>query len=252
MGEQHALSMGSMGLGTGITNEVLAVVSHDLRNPLSIISVGASLLDGGQHSEKERAEILRVIKSASDRMERLLADLLAVARLDGGQSLPVTPAPMDLGSLLEEVRASFECPARRNGRLLECRVAGTLPTVHADRDRIHQVLSNLVGNALKFTPPGGTIAIEAEAVPGEVRCSVRDTGPGLSEEDMDRLFDPFWQAQKTACLGYGLGLKIAKCIVEVHGGALSVESVPGAGTTFTFTLPVANSHGNGHGNGHAR
>ncbi|HZM51628.1 MAG TPA: histidine kinase dimerization/phospho-acceptor domain-containing protein, partial [Vicinamibacteria bacterium] len=86
MGEQHALSMGSMGLGTGsITNEVLAVVSHDLRNPLSIISVGASLLDGGKHSETERAEILRVIKNASDRMERLLADLLAVARLDCGQ-----------------------------------------------------------------------------------------------------------------------------------------------------------------------
>ena len=243
MGEQHALSMGSMGLGTGsITNEVLAVVSHDLRNPLSIISVGASLLDGGQHSERERAEILRVIKNASDRMERLLADLLAVARLDCGQSLPMTPAPMDLASLLEDVRASFECHAHRNGRQLECRVNGALPTVHADRDRIHQVLSNLVGNALKFTPPGGTVTIEAETVPGEVRCAVRDTGPGLGEEEMDRLFDPFWQAVKTARLGYGLGLKIAKCIVEAHGGALSVESVLGDGTKFSFTLPVANGH----------
>ena len=112
MSEQHALSMGSMGLGTGsITNEVLAVVSHDLRNPLNIISAGASLLDGGQHSEHERAEILRIIKSASDRMERLLADLLALARLDGGQSLPVSPAPIDLGPLLEEVRSAFACPA---------------------------------------------------------------------------------------------------------------------------------------------
>jgi signal transduction histidine kinase len=243
MSEQHALSMGSMGLGTGsITNEVLAVVSHDLRNPLNIISAGASLLDGGQHSEHERAEILRIIKSASDRMERLLADLLALARLDGGQSLPVSPAPIDLGPLLEEVRSAFACAARRNGRRLECRMAGPLPTVQADRDRIHQVLSNLVGNALKFTPAGGTVTIEAESVPGEVRCSVRDTGPGLTEEEKDRLFDPFWQAEKTARLGFGLGLKIAKCIVEAHGGRLSVESAPGAGSTFSFTLPVANGH----------
>jgi len=240
MGEQHALSMGAMGLGTGsITNEVLAVVSHDLRNPLNIISVGASLLDGGQHSERERAEILRVIKNASDRMERLLADLLAVARLDCGQTLPVSPATMDLRSLLEEVHAAFACPARGNGRRLECRMPETLPSVHADRDRIHQVLSNLVGNALKFTPTGGTVTIEAEAVPGEVRCSVRDTGPGLTEEEVDRIFDPFWQAEKTARLGFGLGLKIAKCIVEAHGGSMSVESVPGEGSTFSFTLPVA-------------
>ena len=240
MGEQHALSMGAMGLGTGsITNEVLAVVSHDLRNPLNIISVGASLLDGGQHSERERAEILRVIKNASDRMERLLADLLAVARLDCGQTLPVSPATMDLRSLLEEVHAAFACPARGNGRRLECRMPETLPSVHADRDRIHQVLSNLVGNALKFTPTGGTVTIEAEAIPGEVRCSVRDTGPGLTEEEVDRIFDPFWQAEKTARLGFGLGLKIAKCIVEAHGGSMSVESVPGEGSTFSFTLPVA-------------
>ena len=243
MSEQHALSMGSMGLGTGsITNEVLAVVSHDLRNPLNIISAGASLLDGGQHSEHERAEILRIIKSASDRMERLLADLLALARLDGGQSLPVSPAPLDLGPLLEEVRGAFAYAAQRNRRRLECRMTGTLPSVQADRDRIHQGLSNRVGNALKFTPTGGTVTIEAEAVPGEVRCSVRDTGPGLTEEEMDRLFDPFWQAEKTARLGFGLGLKIAKCIVEAHGGSLSVESAPGAGSTFSFTLPVANGH----------
>jgi signal transduction histidine kinase len=243
MGEQHALSMGAMGLGTGsITNEVLAVVSHDLRNPLNIISVGASLLDGGQHSERERAEILRIIKSASDRMERLLADLLAVARLDGGQSLPVSPADMDLRPLLEEVRSAFACPARGNGRQLECRMPETLPRVHADRDRLHQVLSNLVGNALKFTPMGGTVTIEAETLPGEVRCSVRDTGPGLAEQEMDRIFDPFWQAEKTARLGFGLGLKIAKSIVEAHGGSMSVESVPGKGCTFSFTVPVANGH----------
>jgi signal transduction histidine kinase len=244
MSEQHAFSMGSLGFGAGsITNEVLAVVSHDLRNPLNIISVGASLLDGGRHSEEERSEIVRIIKNASDRMERLLGDLLALSRIEGGQSLPVTPVRMDLGSLLEEVRGAFECPARCNGRRLECRIAETLPPVQADRDRIHQVLSNLTGNALKFTPRGGTITLEAEAAPPEARCTVRDTGPGLTDEEIDRLFDPFWQAEKTARLGFGLGLKISKCIVEAHGGAMSVTSAPGQGCTFSFTLPLANEDG---------
>ena len=146
---------------------------------------------------------------------------------------------MDLRSLLEEVRDAFACPARRNGRSLECRIAETLPAVHADRDRIHQVLSNLVGNALKFTPRNGTITLAAEAAPGEVCCSVRDTGPGLTEEQVERIFDPFWQAEKTARLGFGLGLKIARCIVEAHGGAMTVVSAPGCGSTFSFTLPVA-------------
>jgi signal transduction histidine kinase len=244
MGEEQAVSMGSMGMpGNGsVTNEVLAVVSHDLRNPLNIISVGTSLLDGGQQSAEEQAEILRIIKSATDRMERLLADLLSLTRLEGGRTLPVQPTAMDIGSLLHEVCDSFSRAARAQGRVLECHVAEGLPSVSADRDRIHQVLANLIGNALKFTPRGGTVTLEAVLTGNEVRCSVRDTGPGMTEEEMDRLFDPFWQAEKTARLGFGLGLKIAKCIVEAHGGTMYVDSVAGGGSTFSFTLPVADGH----------
>ena len=234
-------TMGTMGPGGGsVTKEVLAIVTHDLRNPLNVIAVGASLLDRGEQSAEERSDILRIIRSATDRMERLLSDLLTVTSMEEGRALPVQPTRMDLGCLLAEVRDAFGAPARCQGRGLECRFPDQVPHVQADRDRIHQVLANLVGNALKFTPKGGTVTLEAAVGDGEVRCTVRDTGPGMTEEEIDRLFDPFWQAEKTARLGFGLGLKIAKAIVEAHGGVLSVESEPGAGSTFSFSLPLAN------------
>jgi signal transduction histidine kinase len=241
MGEEQAISMGPVGMTTGssVTQEVLAVVSHDLRNPLNIISVGTSLLDGGEQSASERAEILLIIKRATDRMERLLEDLLSVTGIENGRALPVQPRPLDIRPLLEEVRESFARPARVQGRALECRMPERLPLVHADRDRVHQVLANLIGNALKFTPKGGKVTLEAVANDGHVRCAVADTGAGMTREEMGRLFDPFWQAQKTACLGFGLGLKIAKSIVEAHGGEMTVASVPGSGSTFAFTLPLA-------------
>lgn len=242
MSEEQAVSMEPLGLGP-VSNEVLAVVTHDLRNPLNIIAMGASLLDGGEQSDEERAEILRTIKRATDRMERLLADLLALTRLQCGRALSVHPEPMDLQGLLAEVGDGFSRVARSQGRSLECHVPEGLPEVRADRDRVHQVLANLVGNALKFVPRGGTVVVEAAASEGEVRCSVRDDGPGMTEEEMARLFDPFWQAEKTARFGFGLGLKIAKCIVEAHGGRMHVESVPGGGSTFSFTLPVAGERG---------
>jgi signal transduction histidine kinase len=245
MGEQ-AMAMGSLGLVPGsVTKEVVAVVSHDLRNPLNIISVGASLLGGGTQSEEERAEILRVIKSATDRMERLLGDMLSLTRLENGSTLPVEPASMDVAALLEEVRGSFARTAKAQGRRLECRISESLPPVWADRDRIHQVLANLVGNALKFTPRGGTVVLEAAMADGQVRCSVRDDGPGMSAEEVERIFDPFWQAEKTCRFGFGLGLKIAKSIVETHGGSMMVESAVGAGSTFSFTLPLAAGRGEG-------
>ena len=235
-------TMGTMGLGGGsVTKEVLAVVTHDLRNPLNIISVGASLLDRGEQSAAERSDILRIIRNATDRMERLLSDLLTVTSMEEGRALPMQPARMDLASLLAEVRDAFAGPARAQGRQLECRLPAEVPEVQADRDRIHQVLANLVGNALKFTPKGGTVTLEAAVGASEVRCLVRDTGAGMTEDEIDRLFDPFWQADKTARLGFGLGLKIAKAIVEAHGGELAVASEPGAGSTFSFTLPLASA-----------
>jgi signal transduction histidine kinase len=240
MDDAHVVSMGSLGLGTGsVTNEALAVVTHDLRNPLNIISVGTSLLDDFAQSEEERAEILRTIKRATERMDRLIEDLLTLVRIEGGCVLALKPMRMDIGSLIEEVRDAFAHPARTEGRHLQCRVTESLPAVYADPDRVYQVFANLIGNALKFTPKGGSVAVDAEMGRHDVRCSVSDTGPGMTKDELERVFDPFWQAEKKARLGFGLGLKIAKCIVEAHGGAMQVASTPGTGSCFSFTLPLA-------------
>ena len=122
---------------------------------------------------------------------------------------------------------------------VECDVPDALPAVQVDCDRVQQVVCNLVGNAMKFTPPGGRITVAARADGDEVEVSVKDTGAGMSEADLERVFEPYWQAQRTASLGAGLGLKIAKGIVEAHGGRIWVESALGEGTTFHFTLPIA-------------
>ena len=248
MADMQAISMQSLGIGSGSgpgsgTNEVLAVVSHDLRSPLNIIALGASLLDGSDRTEAERATILSTIKRATVRMDRLIEDLLTLVRIDGGCGLTVNPAPIDVGGVIQEVRDSFAESAHAQGRELQCRVPAGLPTVYADPDRVHQVFANLIGNALKFTPPGGTIAVEAERARYEVRCSVSDTGAGMTEDQLERVFDPFWQADRRSRMGFGLGLKISKCIVEAHGGTMRVSSVPGAGSTFSFTLPMANGSG---------
>jgi signal transduction histidine kinase len=250
MADMQAISMHSLGIGDGSgpgsgTNEVLAVVSHDLRSPLNIIALGASLLDGSDRTEAERATILSTIKRATARMDRLIEDLLTLVRIDGGCGLAVSPAAMDVAGVIQEVRDSFLDCAQAQGRQLQCRVPAGLPSVYADADRLHQVFANLIGNALKFTPPGGTIAVEAERARDEVRCSVSDTGAGMTEDQLERVFDPFWQADRRSRAGFGLGLKISKCIVEAHGGTMHVSSVPGAGSTFSFTLPLAKPNGSG-------
>ena len=248
MADMQAISMNSLGIGNGSgpgsgTNEVLAVVSHDLRSPLNIIALGASLLDGSDRSEAERAAILSTIKRATVRMDRLIEDLLTLVRIDGGCGLTVNPAAMDVAGVIREVHDSFAQSAEAQGRQLQSRVPAGLPSVYADPDRVHQVFANLIGNAMKFTPEGGTIALEAEPARYEVRCSVRDTGAGMTEEQLERVFDPFWQADRRSRIGFGLGLKISKCIVEAHGGKMHVSSAPGAGSTFSFTLPLASRNG---------
>ncbi len=122
---------------------------------------------------------------------------------------------------------------------MEYRAARGLPPVHADRHRVMQVLSNLIGNSLKFTPPGGRITVEARDTDGHALFTVADTGPGIAQENLSDIFSPYWQAKRAERLGAGLGLPIAKGIVESHGGRIWVESEPERGTTFSFTLPLA-------------
>ena len=218
--------------------EVLAIVSHDLRNPLNTIAMGAVALSDFGGDEASRSKYIAMIQRAIQRMNRLIEDLLDVVRLEGGQKLALEPKPLELGPVLGEMCESFRVQAESRSQALSCECAPGLPPVIADRDRLAQVLSNLVGNALKFTPEGGWVTMRASATDEQVEISVQDTGSGISPEDLPRIFDPYWQAGRTARLGAGLGLTIAKGIVEAHGGQIRVDSEPGSGTTFTFSLPI--------------
>jgi PAS domain S-box-containing protein len=217
--------------------EVLAIVSHDLRNPLNTIAMGATALrDLGS---EDPVRFVDMIQRAIQRMNRLIEDLMDVVKLEGGQKLALDPAPVELPPLLGEMRESFQAQAQPRHQAVVCECAPDVPPIVADRDRLHQVLSNLLGNALKFTPEGGRVSIRAKRVEGDVQIEVADTGPGIPPEDLPRIFDPYWQARRTARLGAGLGLAISRGIVEGHGGRIWVESRPGEGSTFTFTLPIA-------------
>lgn len=220
--------------------EVLAIVSHDLRNPLNAVMLAASLLKTSDKVPADDREQIDTIDLSAKRMSRLIADLLDVTRLEGGKRLPIDPEPVEVSSLLSETYELFKAQAAAASVTLQLRDADNVPAVHADRHRVLQVLSNIVGNSLKFTPSGGVVALWAEQRDREVLFSVTDTGPGIPARHLNDIFSPYWQAKRTERLGAGLGLPIAKGIVEAHGGRIWAESEQGTGTKFFFTLPVSN------------
>ena len=221
--------------------EVLKVVSHDLRNPLSTIGMAASLLlEEEGLAPAVRTRQLQTIKRAGERMNRLIQDLLEVAKLEAGR-MALKIRPVEVGALVAEAFDVLNPIAGAQSITLETEVAAGLPSVEADAGRIQQVLSNLVGNAVKFTPAGGRVTIRAVAVENTVRMSVADTGAGIPAERLEHVFGRFWQADRTDRRGLGLGLAIAQAIVEAHGGRIWAESEVGKGTTFYFTLPQQSS-----------
>ncbi|HEV8658833.1 MAG TPA: HAMP domain-containing sensor histidine kinase [Thermoanaerobaculia bacterium] len=219
--------------------EVLAIVSHDLRNPLNAVTLASSLLQTSDGISAEDREQIDMIAVAAKRMSRLIEDLLDVTRLEGGKQLPIEPSVIEVSSLLEEAFELFKPQAAASSVTLQCAPAKDVPPIHADRHRVLQVLSNLVGNSLKFTPKGGLINCAAERRDGEVLFTISDNGPGIPKQHLSDIFSPYWQAKRAERLGAGLGLPIAKGIVESHGGKIWVESDEGKGTRFYFTLPVA-------------
>ncbi|MBX6363800.1 MAG: PAS domain S-box protein [Gemmatimonadetes bacterium] len=222
-------------------DDVLAVVSHDLGNPLSAIRIGTSLLLKHLPPEQRGQEpwvYLEGIRQSAAQMERLVDDLLEVKRLEAGH-LVLDRAAESLESILAEVGGLMGPLASGKELELEVRPPERPVAIYADRARIVQVFSNLIGNAIKFTPAGGRITVATTPGDGEVVCSVADTGTGIPCEHLPHLFDWFWQARRTGRGGAGLGLAITKGIVEAHGGRVWVESEPGAGSTFHFTVPVA-------------
>lgn len=218
--------------------EVLAIVSHDLRNPLNGVTLGASLLKMSETLSADDREQVETIEVSGRRMARLIEDLLDVTRLEGGKRLPIEPAPVEPVELLREAEEIFRAQASVASVSVVYEAGDGLPPVYADRHRVMQVMTNLIGNSMKFTPPGGEIAVHAKLDGESVLFSIRDTGPGIPRENLADIFSPYWQAKRAERLGAGLGLPIAKGIVEAHGGRIWVESVPGDGTDFYFTLPV--------------
>ncbi|MGN6182556.1 MAG: GAF domain-containing sensor histidine kinase [Thermoanaerobaculia bacterium] len=219
--------------------EVLAIVSHDLRNPLNAVTLGASLLQLSESLADDDREQIDTIVISARRMSRLIEDLLDVTRLEGGKRLPIEPTSVDPADMLREAEELFRAQAAVAEVTMIPDIESGLPAVHADRHRIMQVLSNLIGNSMKFTPQGGSITTCAKRRDREVLFCVRDTGPGIPKEHLRDIFSPYWQAKRTERMGAGLGLPIAKGIVVAHGGSIWVESELGRGTQFYFTLPIA-------------
>jgi PAS domain S-box-containing protein len=219
---------------------LLAVVSHDLRNPLSAIATTASILAKGETGREPPGRFARYgtnILRAAQRMDRLIIDLLDLAKIESGR-LRIDPQEHGMAAIVKDSVEMLAPVASGKGLLLEAEVPAPDVRIYCDRERILQVLSNLLGNALKFTEKGGTVIVSARQGEGdgEARFAVCDTGCGVAPDQIPHIFDRYWQA-KSARDGIGLGLSIAKGIVEAHGGRIWVESKVGEGTMFFFTLP---------------
>lgn len=217
-------------------DDVLGIVMHDLRSPLSIISMNASMIVAATQEPATRKGILAVTRGAA-RMERLLMDLLDVARIQSG-TLRLSSSPYDLCALLREVRGSYGILFAERDIEFNVDIPSEEIVVSFDHDRIVQVLSNLLGNAMKFTPAGGSVRLSVERNPGHVEVTLRDNGPGIPAEALPCVFQRFWQVEGGSRRGLGLGLHICEQIIQAHGGRIWVESEPGKGATFHFTLPA--------------
>jgi signal transduction histidine kinase len=226
-------------LASQLRDQVLGIVAHDLRSPLSNILMQTSALKRqGPEPERRSLKPVEVIHRAAWRMNRLIQDLLDVALVEAGQ-MTIEQSRISAGELVVEA-VDMQRPLA-SSLSLELRVdlQGDVPAVWGDRDRLLQVFENLIGNAIKFTEAGGHITVGAASRDHEVVLWVADTGCGIAAENLPRVFDRFWQATKAGHQGAGLGLPIAKGIVEAHGGRIWVESTVTSGSTFLFTIPKA-------------
>jgi PAS domain S-box-containing protein len=220
-------------------DDVLGVVSHDLRNPLAVISMCAtSLAQSGFDDEARNLEVMQTIQDSARWAQRLIQDLLDVAAIEAG-GLSLVRRAEDPLLLMTKVALSFEDLAAAQNVTFVTSLPDQLPILLCDADRLVQALGNLVGNALKFTPPGGEICLRAAVERDGVLLSVSDSGPGVPEEDVPHLFDRFWTSRRTAAVrGTGMGLAIVRGIVQAHGGRVWVERNARGGATFSMRLPA--------------
>jgi signal transduction histidine kinase len=222
-----------------LRRDLVANVSHELKTPITAIRAHLeNLLDG---VERPDPETLQVMLTQSERLGRLVDQLLDLSRLASGD-VPLDRAPVELAPLVSQVLSEIDVARSDRGVVVEADVPKDLPAAMADRERIHQVLFNLVDNAVRFTPAGGGVTVSASRHNGSVELRVADTGVGIPPEHLPRLFERFYRvdpARSREDGGTGIGLAIARSVVEAHGGTITAESQIGRGSVFTFDLPVA-------------
>jgi two-component system, OmpR family, phosphate regulon sensor histidine kinase PhoR len=222
-----------------VKSALISTVSHELRTPLTLIHGFAELLVlRDMPVERQRASAVEIL-DASRRLARLIDDLLSVSRMESGR-LVLDPRPLDLAAVVERILSPFRAMAARH--TLRASVPAGLPVVWGDPDKVEQILTNLVGNAIKYSPGGGEVLVTVERGEASVQVSVRDQGIGMSPRDMGQLFEKFYRVDREEVRragGTGLGLYITKRLVEMHGGRLWAESWPGVGSVFHFTLPTS-------------
>ena len=219
-------------------DEILAIVAHDLRNPLNNVLLNTSaLLRDARPGNGRLVKRGEAIRRSALRMDEMISDLVDAAGIETGR-LSVDLCIVDAPSIVAEVVETMAPLAVEKGLTLEKSVTASRP-IRADRGRVHQVLSNLIGNAIKFTPAGGTVRVSAEDASGAVLFKVSDTGAGIPAREVEKVFRRYWRSDRSEGGGLGLGLFIARSLVAAHGGTIWVESAVGRGSTFSFTIPCA-------------
>jgi signal transduction histidine kinase/HAMP domain-containing protein len=222
-----------------VKSALISTVSHELRTPLTLIHGFAELLVlRDMPAERQRSSAVEIL-DASRRLARLIDDLLSVSRMESGR-LVLDPRPLDLAAVVERILSPFRAMATKH--TIRTKVPANLPVVWGDPDKVEQILTNLVGNAIKYSPGGGEVLVTVDTDGDTVQVSVRDQGIGMSPRDMGQLFEKFYRVDREEVRragGTGLGLYITKRLVEMHGGRLWAESWPGVGSVFRFTLPTS-------------
>jgi signal transduction histidine kinase len=228
---------------SAMKEEFLALTTHDLRSPLAVISGVINFFTSGRLGDlsPEQKNMVEMMERNTQNLIELVNDLLDASKLESG-TMRLDVASIELRGLIEEMREQMQPLAAEKEITLEERMPEDLPQLRADRAKLRRVLVNLLSNALKFTPKGGRIIVGAAREGSFVRVSVSDTGVGIAVEDLRDIFDKYAQARSRATRsekGTGLGLYITRQLVELHGGKIGVQSEPGKGSTFYFTIPTA-------------
>jgi signal transduction histidine kinase len=240
--DQHLLTERGFSDDAVNTRDIfLAMVSHDLRTMLGGIALTAQLLARESAAGSEsKAVVLRAeaIQRLTARMNRLIGDLVDVASIEAGK-LQVVPVEGDLRAVVREAVEMFRSSAEAHHVRLVAQLDGPPLLARFDHGRLLQVLGNLLGNAIKFSPRGAQVDIRAGRAGAEMRVAVADDGPGIRPEDLEAVFGRFWQVERRTRTGLGLGLYISRCILQAHGGRIWAESAPGTGSTLIFALPAA-------------